>query len=213
MAGSAVSGTRRKQPLPEIGTRSGQLTVTGYIQGERHGLSALVVRCSCGRPEFSVALNNFKHFRSTRCGICGRRAGHEKRYWIYENALPDVAHRSRLLNRLAAAITRCHSPSSRIYASYGGRGIFVCDEWRNDRSTFLRYIQTIPGWDDPSLDMDRTDNNRGYEPGNIRFATHSQNALNRRKINEMEERIRDLEARLRSGERGTEASLHDPDWF
>ena len=127
--------------------------------------------------------------------------------------MADDGHRTRLLNRLAAAITRCHSPFCRAYAGYGGRGIFVCDEWRNDRAAFLRYIQTVPGWDDPNLDMDRTDNNRGYEPGNIRFATHSQNALNKRKINEMEERIRDLEARLRSGEHGTEASLHDPDWF
>jgi hypothetical protein len=125
--------------------------------------------------------------------------------------MPDDDHRARLLNRLSAAITRCHKPSCRVYKHYGARGIFVCREWRDDRIAFLRYVQTLPGWDNPALDMDREDNNRGYEPGNVRFATKSTNSRNRRPVADLEQKIRDLEARLRSYERGTKASLHDPE--
>jgi polyhydroxyalkanoate synthesis regulator phasin len=55
--------------------------------------------------------------------------------------------------------------------------------------------------------MDRENNNRGYEPGNIRFATRKENVANRRELATLERRIRELEAevaRLRSGERGAE---------
>lgn len=198
VAGGAVSGRRARWPLPAIGTRSGKLTVTGYVLGVRGGVQSLVVRCDCGRPEHVVDRCNFREFRSTRCDTCAKVAAAGKRWWKYAAAMSDDAHRTRLLNRLAAAITRCHNPDCRIYKHYGSRGIFVHQEWRDDRSSFLRYVQTLPGWDDPARDMDRVDNNRGYEPGNIRFATRSENARNKRTVVALEQRVAELEARLRS---------------
>jgi hypothetical protein len=143
--------------------------------------------------------HNFKNFKSTRCAACAKRASNAKRYWSYADAMADDGHRTRLLNRLAAAITRCHSPTARAYEHYGARGIRVCQQWRDDRASFLRYVQTLPGWDDPALEMDREDVDKGYSPGNIRFASRSQNMANRRRIADLEARVRELEARLRSG--------------
>lgn len=120
VVGSAISGSRRKYPLPSIGYRSGKLTVTGYIAGQRHGVKALIVRCDCGLPEYTVDHQNFKNFKSTRCNVCAKKAAHGKRYWKYVDAMYDDAHRIRLLNRLSAAITRCHNPSSSHYGDYGG---------------------------------------------------------------------------------------------
>jgi hypothetical protein len=197
--------------LPEIGTRIGKITVTGYILGVRQGVSNLLVRCDCGRPEHSVARNNFKARRSTRCDRCAKLAGHEKRYWVFSEAMPDDRHRSRLLNRLSAAISRCHVPGSRGYKYYGLRGISVWPEWREDRLAFLRFVQTLPGWDNPAFDMDRTSNDGNYEPGNIQFVSRSKNMANRRNLDVLEGKIRDLEARLRSYERGAKAPLHDPE--
>jgi len=80
-----------------------------------------------------------------------------------------------------------------VYSSYGGRGIDVSEKWVNDRSSFLEYVQTLPGWDNPDLQLDRIDNDGNYEPGNIRFVTCSVNASNKRKANVLSQRIIELE--------------------
>lgn len=196
VVGSAISGSRRRYPLPNIGHRSGKLTVTGYMAGTRGGVSALLVQCDCNSAEYTVDQNNFKNFRSTRCPLCAKTAAVTKRYWVYSEAMADDAHRTRLLNRLAAAITRCHSSTSRAYQHYGGRGISVCSEWRSDRTAFLRYVQTLEGWDRPDFEMDRINVDGHYEPGNIRFVSRSDNLRNKRKVADLEARIRYLELRL-----------------
>lgn len=205
--GSAISGARRVHPLPSIGYRSGKLTVTGYLRGERRGVSAIIVKCDCGRDEHSVDVHNLKNFKSTRCPMCAKESAHAKRYWCYSESMPDDGHRTRLLNRLSAAITRCHTPTNSAYQHYGGRGISVFEEWRRDRTSFLRYVQTVPGWDIPSFEMDRVDVNGNYEPGNIRFVSRSENLRNKRRVANLEAQIANLRSRLRRAEE----SLHSAD--
>jgi hypothetical protein len=95
--------------------------------------------------------------------------------------MPDADLREMWLNRLSAAVGRCHNTRNPKFKDYGARGIEVCIEWYKDRAAFLRYIQTIPGWDNPKLEMDRKNNDLGYEPGNIRCATRSEQCLNTRR--------------------------------
>ena len=196
VVGSAISGSRRRYPLPSIGHRSGKLTVTGYVAGTRQGVKAIIVRCDCNGTEYTVDHHNFKDFKSTRCPVCAKKAAATKRYWVYSEAMADDDHRTRLLNRLSSAITRCHSSSSRAYKHYGERGIRVCPEWRTDRTAFLRYVQTLDGWDNPTFEMDRVNVDGNYEPGNIRFVSRSDNLNNKRKVADLEARIRHLELRL-----------------
>lgn len=202
--GSKGAGARRVHPVPSIGYRSGKLTVTGYLRGERGGFRALIVQCDCRLDEYTVDTHNFKVFRTTRCPVCAKTAANRKRYWVYSAELPADDHRARLLNRLSSAISRCHNPTNRAYQHYGGRGIFVYRAWRDNRGLFLRYVQTLEGWDDPARDIDRVDNNAGYGPGNIRFSTRAENAANKRRVAELEARIRHLEQRLAE-------QVHDPD--
>ena len=86
----------------------------------------------------------------------------------------------RLMLAAQNAIYRCHLPSHAQWAGYGGRGITVHEPWRVDRLAFRRYLGDLPGAGDPDRTLDRIDNDRGYEPGNLRWATWAEQAANRR---------------------------------
>jgi hypothetical protein len=75
-----------------------------------------------------------------------------------------------------SAKERCHTPTHAQFASYGDRGISVCPEWRNDFLAFFAYIGQCP--DGHSLD--RINNDGNYEPGNVRWATRTEQQRNRR---------------------------------
>lgn len=75
-------------------------------------------------------------------------------------------------------IRRCHSPSHSNYYKYGQRGISVCEQWRKSFESFIAYMGEKPS---SKHSIDRFPNNDGnYEPGNCRWATATQQALNRR---------------------------------
>jgi len=73
---------------------------------------------------------------------------------------------------------RCYNPNNTSYADYGGRGIRVCDEWRND---FVAWYEDIGKYRPVfRCHLDRIDNNGNYEPGNVRWVDWSTSMLNRR---------------------------------
>lgn len=70
-------------------------------------------------------------------------------------------------------INRCHNPNQHHYARYGGRGIKVCDEWRKSFMAFYEHMGDPPQ-DGQRWTLDRIDVFKGYEPGNVRWATYKQ---------------------------------------
>lgn len=84
-------------------------------------------------------------------------------------------------SRWSGMIARCHDPKHADYRNYGARGIHVCPEWREGFWAFIGYVTEHLGpRPSPDHHLDRRNNDKGYEPGNIRWATPSENSLNKR---------------------------------
>lgn len=74
-------------------------------------------------------------------------------------------------------ISRCETPSQSVYPHYGGRGIKVCDRWRNSFEVFLADMGPRPS---PRHSIDRIDVDGDYEPNNCRWADAAEQRANRR---------------------------------
>ena len=72
---------------------------------------------------------------------------------------------------------RCTRPQCTFFHNYGGRGITVCDRWMHSFANFLADVGPRPS---KGHTLERVDNARGYEPGNVRWATMLEQAKNRR---------------------------------
>ena len=74
--------------------------------------------------------------------------------------------------------TRCYNSNSPAYKHYGGRGITICDEWRDDFKAFYDWAVSH-GYQD-NLTIDRINNDGNYEPNNCRWVTIKIQSINRR---------------------------------
>jgi hypothetical protein len=76
----------------------------------------------------------------------------------------------------SSMIQRCTNPKNAAWVNYGGRGILVCERWRKFEE-FFKDMGNRPG---KGFDLDRIDNEKGYEPSNCRWVSRKSNLNNRR---------------------------------
>lgn len=103
--------------------------------------------------------------------------------------------RSPTYNSWRAMIQRCRDPNNWQYPDYGGRGIRVCDEWLRFEG-FLADMGERPA----ARFIERIDNERGYEPGNCRWASRTDQNRNRRNTKLSEETVVEIRRRRATGE-------------
>lgn len=75
-------------------------------------------------------------------------------------------------------ISRCYCPSFQRFYNYGGRGITVCEEWRNSFVAFMNWA-FANGYEE-HLTLDRINNDGNYEPSNCRWITNKEQQYNKR---------------------------------
>ncbi|WP_298704561.1 hypothetical protein [uncultured Variovorax sp.] len=130
--------------------------------GHRMGL----YQCSCGN-EATVMISRVKSGVTKSCGCL--------RHVAPPGSVKHGMRGSREYSSWTAMRQRCLNSASKDFRKYGAKGITVHPEWIESFQSFFDHIGPRP----PGTTLDRIDGRRGYEPGNVRWATAEVQARNR----------------------------------
>lgn len=154
------------------GQRFSQLVVVGRAENAKNGTAQWLCVCDCGGEITRSGGNLRRYAKDNRLQSCGCRAGTKR----HGHVSSDEGHKrlSPTYRTWHSMKNRCLNPNSNRYHRYGGRGIIVCDRWRDSFESFLADMRERP----EGKTLDRIDNDGNYEPSNCRWATPKEQKAN-----------------------------------
>lgn len=152
------------------GQRFGRLVVLERAENSMGRKARWLCRCECGR-ETTVVTDNLKSRHTQSCGCYSLERATKHGACRAGEAMPEYGI-------WRSMIQRCTNPKDEKFSYYGGRGITVCQRWRESFANFLEDMGPRPSL---NHSLDRIDTERGYFTANCRWSLRSVQNHNRRK--------------------------------
>lgn len=153
------------------GRKFGKLTVVKRAENNKYNQVMWVCLCDCGNITKPIVANHLKSGNTTSCGCVHSE---EARRRMTRHGQKNT----RIYRIWQGMLRRCDNQKHKDFKYYGGRGITVCEEWRNSFEAFCGWSMAN-GYAD-ELTIDRKDNDKGYSPDNCRWTSMKEQGENKR---------------------------------